>query len=148
MPVTLENMLAEFSPKQRAEIARGGREIALQNRTIAQLRKDMNLTQAQVAKALSVTQASVAEMEARDDMMVSTVGRIVSAMGGEVELVAKLPNKGVFAIRLGRTAGQATKVYATKAEAPAAFMRSHLQMAKPMEKKGRRSKPASERARG
>lgn len=119
MSITLEDILREFTPQQRAEIDRDARKIVLQNQTIAQLRVGLNLTQAQFAKALSVSQASVAEMEGRDDMMVSTVGRIVRAMGGEIEIVAKLPNKALVALRLGKGSRSRKNGAAKKPGSPA-----------------------------
>lgn len=119
MPVTLDEVLSKFSPARRAEIERGGRKIAAQNRTLSELRKALNLTQKQVADALAVSQASVAEMESRDDMMVSTVSRVVEAMGGEVKLLAKLPGQPVVALKLGKKAGRSSRPGAAKKAAPA-----------------------------
>jgi hypothetical protein len=42
-----------------------------------------------------VTQGSVAKIEKRADMLVGTLRRFVQAMGGDLELVARFPDRTV-----------------------------------------------------
>ena len=39
--------------------------------------------------------ASISKMERRSDMYISTLSKIIEAMGGELEIVAKMPNGNV-----------------------------------------------------
>jgi transcriptional regulator with XRE-family HTH domain len=49
------------------------------------------LTQAQVAQSLGVKQPTLSQLESQDDMQISTLRRIVEALGGELEIIATLP---------------------------------------------------------
>jgi transcriptional regulator with XRE-family HTH domain len=49
------------------------------------------MTQIQLAKALGVKQPTLSQMESQDDMQISTLRRIVEALGGSLEIIATLP---------------------------------------------------------
>ncbi len=100
MPVSLEAMLQEQSPEIREQIERDALAIVAESRTLAQLRKDAGLTQEQVAEALETTQANLAQIERKDDVLVSTVSRVVQAMGGRLRLMADLPGRGLVEVNL------------------------------------------------
>jgi len=59
------------------------------------LREHAGLTQAQVAKAAEMTQSELSRAEHRDDWKLSTLLRIVHAMGGELEVVANVNGERV-----------------------------------------------------
>lgn len=53
----------------------------------------MNHTQAQLARTLKVGQDTVSRYERRTDMLLSTLQQYVQAMGGELDLIARFPNR-------------------------------------------------------
>jgi transcriptional regulator with XRE-family HTH domain len=106
MPVPAADVLAKFSPEDRAEIERHAERLIAEYRSLAQIRKALGLTQKAVADALDTSQANVAQIERTPDALVSTLERIVRAMGGELELVASIPGHGRVKLRLGRANGQ------------------------------------------
>jgi transcriptional regulator with XRE-family HTH domain len=57
------------------------------------LRKATNKTQVNVAKALNVGQDTISRYEQRTDMLLSTLQSYVQAMGGQLELIARFPNR-------------------------------------------------------
>lgn len=57
------------------------------------LRKAMNRTQVELARTLNVGQDTVSRYEQRSDMLLSTLKDYVEAMGGELDLVARFPNR-------------------------------------------------------
>ncbi len=59
---------------------------------LAELREAMDLTQESLADTLHVKQASISKMERRSDMYISTLSKIIEAMGGELQIVANMPN--------------------------------------------------------
>ena len=65
---------------------------------LAELREAMNLTQESLAEALHVKQASISKVERRSDMYISTLRKIIEAMGGELQIIANMPN-GTVQIR-------------------------------------------------
>lgn len=58
---------------------------------LGDLRRARSLSQEELAAALHVNQATISRMERRTDMLVSTLRRLLEAMGGELELRARFP---------------------------------------------------------
>jgi len=58
---------------------------------VKRLRQRLGLTQEQLAEALHVRQAAISKVERRSDMYISTLRKIIEAMGGELEIRAVLP---------------------------------------------------------
>jgi len=59
---------------------------------LAELREAMELTQQSLAETLHVKQASISKMERRSDMYISTLSKIIEAMGGKLQITANMPN--------------------------------------------------------
>jgi transcriptional regulator with XRE-family HTH domain len=70
----------------------------LRDMPLTELRQARKITQAALAEALGTTQASVSKLERRSDMYLSSLRRLVEAMGGELEITARFPDGDV---RLG-----------------------------------------------
>jgi len=81
---------ARMSPQRRTKVQVRAREI-MAEMLLAEIRKQAGLTQTDLAKALGITQPSLSKLEGQDDIQVSTLRRIIEALGGELELVAHLP---------------------------------------------------------
>lgn len=62
---------------------------------LSELRRARKLSQESLAQNLHVNQASVAKMEKRTDMYISSLRRFIQAMGGELEVTAKFPDRTV-----------------------------------------------------
>jgi len=71
---------------------------------LAQLRTARQLSQAALGEILHVEQPAIAKLEKRADMYVSTLRRFIEAMGGELEIVARFPDR---AVRIRNFAGLA-----------------------------------------
>ena len=81
---------------QEAQAATAARSAELEaEMTLADLRRAMALSQEELAAVLNISQGSVAKMEKRADMLVGTLRRFIEAMGGELEIVARLPGGDV-----------------------------------------------------
>ena len=59
---------------------------------LADLRR---LTRGALAATLNINQASVAKMEKRTDMYVGTLRRFIQAMGGELDIIARFPDRSI-----------------------------------------------------
>jgi DNA-binding transcriptional regulator YiaG len=57
-----------------------------------ELREAREMTQAHLARILKVNQAAVSKMERRTDMYLSTLQDFVTAMGGELKIMARFPD--------------------------------------------------------
>ena len=62
---------------------------------LRELRQSRQLTQCQLADSLEVNQAAISKMEGQSDMYLSTLRRLVAAMGGTLKLVAQFPDQEV-----------------------------------------------------
>jgi DNA-binding XRE family transcriptional regulator len=59
---------------------------------LSELRKSTGATQKQVAARLGIAQPTLARLEKQDDMQLTTLRRMVEALGGELEIVARFPS--------------------------------------------------------
>lgn len=80
----------KMGPKRLAAAKKAVRE-DLEHMMLAEIRRLVGLTQQQVADELDVTQAAVSHLENQMDMHISTLQRIVRALGGDLEIVVNLP---------------------------------------------------------
>jgi hypothetical protein len=64
---------------------------------IAQLRQLAGKSQRQLATILGIKQPSLSKLEKQSDMLISTLQKIVTALGGELDVVARFP-KGAIKI--------------------------------------------------
>jgi len=85
---------ARMSPEARAQ-AEAEQLRLREEMDLAEIRRALQLSQEELAQTLQVGQAAVAKMEKRTDMYVSTLRRIIEAMGGELEIVARFPDHDV-----------------------------------------------------
>lgn len=85
-----EKMSPERRAKNEARTQQAIAEIALQ-----ELRQSLNLTQEQVGEMLEMNQAAVSRMERQSDMYISTLQKLVAALGGKLKIVASFPDKDV-----------------------------------------------------
>lgn len=58
---------------------------------LAEIRKSVGLTQEQLAASLGIKQPTLSRLESQDDMQISTLRRLIRALGGELEIIAHLP---------------------------------------------------------
>ena len=94
MAKSFEILRAKMSPERRAVVEARAQEI-LAEIALQELRQSLNLTQEQVAQIMQLNQAAVSKMERQSDMYISTLQRMVAALGGKLKLVASFPDKEV-----------------------------------------------------
>lgn len=93
MPRTLNEIVASLSEAERAKIDARARELIAEEMSLQDLRKAIGKTQTAIAKRLKVGQDAVSKLETRSDMYISTLRGVLKAMGGELELIARFPNR-------------------------------------------------------
>jgi transcriptional regulator with XRE-family HTH domain len=64
---------------------------------LSEIRELAGKSQSQVADVLGIKQPSLSKLEKQSDMQISTLRRIVNALGGELEVIARFP-KGTVKI--------------------------------------------------
>ena len=83
-----------MSPVRKARVDAAVRRELL-TMDLRELRQEAGKTQAEVAEIAEMTQAELSKLERRDDHLLSTLRRYVSALGGELEVVAVFDNKRI-----------------------------------------------------
>jgi len=63
--------------------------------SIRDLRDVLSLTQEELAEHIRMTQSEVSRLERRSDHKISTVRRLVEALGGDLEIIANFGDKRV-----------------------------------------------------
>jgi|SRR5580658_6584150 len=92
MPVTLDEILSEMPAESRVRIDRRVQEIR-EELNLRELRRLRRLTQARLSKKLKIGQEGISRMEKRSDLYLSTLRSYVEAVGGELTLVARFPDR-------------------------------------------------------
>ena len=62
---------------------------------LSEIRQAVGLTQEELAASLGIKQPSLSRLESQDDMQISTLRRLVQALGGKLEIIAHLPGGAI-----------------------------------------------------
>lgn len=84
-----------FSDKRKALIDKKQQILLMEYDLVAQLREDQDLTSEEEAKIIKVREAAFSEVESQSYSMIQTLERYVRALGGELEILAKFPDREV-----------------------------------------------------
>ena len=90
MPKNFKELEAKM-PAQAQARAQAKADRMLNDMALDELREALRLTQESLAETLHVRQAAISKVERRSDMLISTLRKIIEAMGGELEIRAILP---------------------------------------------------------
>jgi len=89
-----QELRSRMTPQQQAKAALRAKEM-MADMLLTEIRREAGLTQADLAQAMGIKQPSLSKLEGQNDMQVSTLRRLVTALGGELEIVAHLPQGDV-----------------------------------------------------
>ena len=95
MTKPLSELTQNFSDERKARIEKGGDLLLMEYDLVSKLRQDRELTQKELAEILEVRQSAVSKLEHQDDVLIQTLARYVRALGGELEIRAKFPDREV-----------------------------------------------------
>ncbi len=84
----------KLTPQQLEEVDRDV-EKELMEMDLRAIRELLGKTQEDLAEATDMTQSEVSRLERRPDVRLSTLKRVVEALGGEIEIVATFGDKRV-----------------------------------------------------
>jgi transcriptional regulator with XRE-family HTH domain len=93
MGTTLRAKINSLPPDRQAKIQAMADELIAEEMTLRALRQARQLTQVQLAERLKIGQDAVSRMENRADLHLSILTQAIQAMGGELELVVKFPDR-------------------------------------------------------
>ena len=90
MAKNFENLKKQMKPESLRRAQAKTREM-MAEMLLSEIRKEAGLTQEKLAETLQIKQPSLSKLESQDDMQISTLRRIIHALGGQLEIVAHLP---------------------------------------------------------
>lgn len=85
MGVPFDKFMQRFTAEERVEIEAHAQMLIAEEMSLRDLRKALGKTQAQLARKLKKPQATVSRLERQSDMLISTLDRVVHALGGRVQ---------------------------------------------------------------
>ena len=89
----LNQVIAGLPPDRQARIDARYREMKDEVEGLRELRQVAGKAQADIATALKIKQPSVSKIERQTDMYLSTLRSYVQAIGGELDLIVRLPKR-------------------------------------------------------
>jgi predicted XRE-type DNA-binding protein len=93
MAIRLEDLIAKLPEAEIKAIREQAATLIKQEATLRQIREKISArSQTEIATRLKIKQSSVSKLERRTDMYVKTLAKLIRAMGGELEIVARFPN--------------------------------------------------------
>lgn len=107
MAKSFDNLIEQTTAAEtRARARRRTREL-LTEMLLSEVRKLAGKSQRQLAAALGIRQPSLSKLERQADMQLSTLQRIVGALGGELEVVVRLPTGDVKITQFSKSTSKA-----------------------------------------
>ena len=93
MARNVNDIIKKLPLAQRKKVEDRAAQLIAEEMTLRQLRRARKLTQQKIAKSLHIGQEGVSKIEARSDLLISTLQNYVKAMGGSLSLVAEFPDR-------------------------------------------------------
>lgn len=94
MAKSFSELKEKMSPQRREKIEDRAQALLI-GMALQELRQTRQLTQQELAKILNINQAALSKMENQTDIRVSTLRRLLSAMGANLKIVAEFPEGDV-----------------------------------------------------
>ncbi|HEY9216302.1 MAG TPA: XRE family transcriptional regulator [Ancylobacter sp.] len=99
---SLDEVVAALPEARRVRVEARAEELRDEVESLSELRRLAGKAQIEIAAALNVKQPSVSKIEKQADMYLSTLRSYVEAIGGQLELVVRLPSHAPLRLeRLG-----------------------------------------------
>src|SRR5690242_16086739 len=90
----ISELFDRFSPEEKQEIQAETNRLR-EEMTLQELREALHIQQGELGEMLGIKQAAVSRMERRNDMYLSSLRKAVEAMGGELVIIARFPDREV-----------------------------------------------------
>lgn len=83
-----KSVRSEKLPRSAVARAKARARVQVQEMTLQELRRGLDMTQVDAARAAEMTQSELSRLESRGDHRISTLRRYVEALGGRLEVTA------------------------------------------------------------
>lgn len=105
MAKSFDELVKKTATKRTRDKAAARAQELLGELLLCEVRQMAGKSQQEVAELLGIKQPSLSKLEKQKDMQISTLRKIVNALGGELEVLARFP-KGTVRIEQFDTAGR------------------------------------------
>jgi transcriptional regulator with XRE-family HTH domain len=95
MAKSFDQLVRRTTTKETRERGERRAQMLLNEMVVSELRQLAGKSQREIADILGIKQPSLSKIEKQSDMQISTLRRIVAALGGELDLIARFPNRDV-----------------------------------------------------
>lgn len=93
MAETLKSVLASLPQERQAAIAKQTEMLIAEEMTLRDLRKAREFSQQAIGEKLHINQSEVSKIERRTDVYLSTLRDYIESLGGELDIVARFPDR-------------------------------------------------------
>ncbi len=91
MAKSFKELVARTGNAKTRQIAERRTRELVAEMIVSEIREALGKTQTQVARQAGMKQPSLAKLEAQSDMLISTLRKVMKAMGGELEVAVHFP---------------------------------------------------------
>jgi len=93
MARSLNDKVNTLSKARQISIQSRANELIAEEMTLRDLRQALKKTQVDLSVALHMKQDGVSRLENRSDMLLSTLTKYITAMGGSLKIIAEFPDR-------------------------------------------------------
>lgn len=93
MAKSLSDKMKSLSKERKKIIQNRVDQLIAEEMTLRDLRLALEKTQEDLGEILHMKQDGISRLEKRSDMLISTLNKYISAMGGSLKLMAEFPNR-------------------------------------------------------
>lgn len=90
MAKKFEKLKKQMKPESLRKVQAKTRDI-MDEMLLTEIRKEAGFTQEDLAETIGIKQPSLSKLESQEDMQISTLQRLIKALGGQLELIAHMP---------------------------------------------------------
>jgi transcriptional regulator with XRE-family HTH domain len=95
MSKPFSDLSKKMSPERQRRVAEKTERLK-QEMALQELRQALDLTQKELAEKLHVNQAAISKFENQSDIYIGTLRKILTAMGGDLKIVARFDEGDVL----------------------------------------------------
>ncbi len=93
MTRSLNDKMNSLTKKRQELILKRANQLIAEEMTLRDLRLALEKTQEDLGEILHMKQDGISRLEKRSDMLISTLNKYISAMGGSLKLMAEFPDR-------------------------------------------------------
>ncbi|MFC3907866.1 helix-turn-helix domain-containing protein [Legionella dresdenensis] len=93
MARSLKDKMNSLSTERKSMIQKRANQLIAEEMTLRDLRLALEKTQQDLGQVLHMKQEGISRLEKRSDMLISTLNKYISAMGGSLKLMAEFPDR-------------------------------------------------------